>query len=169
MKKELAEESKEQPLLGHPTTEPAKDTKEEAKVVEPDTELLNQLALMGFSVELSKKGLIKVANESVAAAVDAIMELQAVENQQNSQGKPIATKTTAKETIIEYTCTMCTFINGAGKAICEVCGTPAPQTAIIFVKSDEDIKREQEEEDRLIREAQEKIDKEEKDKQEKLD
>jgi hypothetical protein len=31
--------------------------------------------MMGFNIELSKKALIKVKNESVAAAIDALMEL----------------------------------------------------------------------------------------------
>jgi len=44
--------------------------------VVPDEEFLMQLTLMGFPLELSKQGLIKVKNESVAAAVDAIMELK---------------------------------------------------------------------------------------------
>jgi hypothetical protein len=42
---------------------------------------------MGFPLELSKKGLIKVKNESVAAAVDAIMVLQEEEQQEKQGGK----------------------------------------------------------------------------------
>ncbi len=44
--------------------------------MEPKEDFLLQLTGMGFSLELSKKGLIKVKNESVAAAVEAIMEIQ---------------------------------------------------------------------------------------------
>lgn len=37
--------------------------------------MLNTLMMMGFGVEVSKKGLIKVKNESVPAAIDAIEEM----------------------------------------------------------------------------------------------
>ena len=73
---------------------------------------------MGFPVELSKKGLIKVKNESVPAAVDAIMELQ------EAQPKP---KPAAKNLqIVAYHCSVCTYLNPDGKAYCEVCSAAAP-------------------------------------------
>jgi hypothetical protein len=73
---------------------------------------------MGFPVELCKKGLIKVKNESVAAAVDIIMELQ--ESELKKHPKP------TNLTVISYSCTTCTYQNPDGKAVCELCGTPAP-------------------------------------------
>ena len=38
--------------------------------------MLNQLIMMGFGLEFAKKALIKVKNESVPAALDAIDEMQ---------------------------------------------------------------------------------------------
>lgn len=32
---------------------------------------------------------------------------------------------------------MCTFNNPDGKAVCEMCGTAAPETAYVFVKNEE--------------------------------
>jgi hypothetical protein len=45
---------------------------------------------MGFALELSKKGLIKVKNQSAEAAIDIIMTLQEEENKKNpkSASKP---------------------------------------------------------------------------------
>ena len=90
---------------------------------------------MGVPLELSKKGLIKVKNESVVAAVDAVMELQ----EQEAKKKP---KTSGKVQIVAYACEVCTFNNADGKAVCEVCGTAAPQTAYVIVKSPQEIEKE---------------------------
>lgn len=56
---------------------------------------------------------------------------------------------------------MCTLINKEGNSVCECCGTPAPATAIIFVKSIEDLKREKDEEEKRIKDQLEAIEKEE--------
>jgi uncharacterized UBP type Zn finger protein len=49
----------------------------EEKPLEPNKEFLWQLKDMGFPEELGKRALIKVKNESVAAAVEAAVTLQA--------------------------------------------------------------------------------------------
>lgn len=48
---------------------------------------------MGFTLDLCKKGLIKVKNESVDAAVEAIMEIQ--ESELAEEAKKKATKPTS--------------------------------------------------------------------------
>lgn len=116
---------------------------------------------MGFSLELCKKGLIKVKNESVAAALDAIVELQQVDLKSNLT----SSHTGSNLQVVSYECTSCTYLNPDGKAVCDVCGTAAPQTAYILVKSEAQIKKEaeeierkkKEEEDELTRVEQERI------------
>lgn len=39
---------------------------------------------------------------------------------------------------------MCTFKNPDGKAVCEICGTAAPQTAYVFLKTEAQVKAEEE-------------------------
>lgn len=48
-------------------------------MIVPNQQMLDELTMMGFSVELIKKALIKVKNASMEAALDAIMEIQASE------------------------------------------------------------------------------------------
>ncbi len=118
---------------------------------------------MGFPLELSKKGLIKVKNVSAEAAIDVIMELQ-VEDQKN---KPKAQPSSLK--IGHYQCLVCTYFNMQGKGACEMCGSAAPQTAYIIEKTEDDLKRELEEieaqkkkeEDEQLRIENERIAKEE--------
>lgn len=47
----------------------------EEKEIEPNLEYLWQLKDMGFPEDLGKRALIKVKNESVAAAVEAVVAL----------------------------------------------------------------------------------------------
>lgn len=74
---------------------------------------------MGFPLEACKKGLIKVKNESLPAAVDAIMELQ------ETDSKAVPKEKDSKEglKVVSYECTVCTYLNPDGKAICEICGS----------------------------------------------
>jgi hypothetical protein len=139
-----------------------KITKEEEKEVVPDPDLTNQLIMMGFPAELVKKGLIKVKNESAAAAVDAIMELQ--EQTKKVEKKP---EKKIKERILAYSCEICTFFNKEEKPICEICGSPAPQSAIVFEKSKEDEDKEKEEEALKLKKEQEEKERQEKEKLEK--
>lgn len=87
---------------------------------------------MGFPQELCKKALVKVLNTSVQAAVDALMELQ----EKEGKSKPTSSDTGATVQVVSYECSMCTFLNPDGKAVCEVCGTAAPQTAYVFIKTE---------------------------------
>ena len=67
-------------------------------------------------------GLIKVKNESVAAALDAIVELQHVDLKSNLT----SSHTGSNLQVVIYECTSCTYLNPDGKAVCDVCGTAAP-------------------------------------------
>ncbi len=73
---EVKEEVKEPAKKSEkPQSEKAEKEKEKPVPIEPKEDLLSQLVLMGFPMEISKKALIKVKNESVVAAVDAVMEI----------------------------------------------------------------------------------------------
>jgi len=57
-----------------------------------------------------------VKNESVAAALDAVMELQAKDEKEKQKQKA------KNQTIISsWSCVTCTFINAEGKAQCDMC------------------------------------------------
>lgn len=101
---------------------------------------------MGFPLEACKKGLIKVKNESVPAAVDVIMEMQELESKVHPKEKGGSSSEGLQ--VLSYECTVCTYVNADGKAVCELCGTAAPQTAYVVVKSEEQIKREKDEAER---------------------
>lgn len=121
--------------------------------------MLQQLTMMGFPLELSKKGLIKVKNQSPEAAIDIIMTLQEDELKKNPKAYA-PPKATIK--IGSYTCMVCTFANPDGASLCEMCQTSAPQTAYIIEKSQEEMKREKDEEDAKIKKELEEIDRIEK-------
>ena len=156
---EVKEEVKEPPKKqeGAPIV-PPKEEKPKEKEIEPNADMLLQLTTMGFPLELSKKGLIKVKNQSAEAAIDAIMTLQEEELKKNPKGaKP---KSTIK--IMSYECAICTYKNPDGAAVCEICGAGAPQTAMTIVKSEEEIKREKEEEEARLKKEVEEIERKEK-------
>lgn len=115
---------------------------EEEKPVEPNQDMLNQLIMMGFALEFAKKALIKVKNESVAAALDAIEDIQ------TKAKEVIIAKETAvsakKQKILSWICQLCTYINPEGKATCEMCTYPVPQSSIIEEKNEDDILKEKE-------------------------
>jgi epoxyqueuosine reductase QueG len=115
--------------------------------------------MMGFPLELSKKGLIKVKNQSPEAAIDIIMTLQEEELKKNPNANA-PPKATIK--IVSYTCMVCTFVNPDGASLCEICQTSAPQTAYIIEKSQDEIKREKDEEEAKIKKELEEIDRIEK-------
>ena len=90
---------------------------------------------MGFPLVPSKAALIKVKNESITAAIEAIVELQAQEEVKKPKEAPEA-KTT--KTVIEtWPCGTCTYLNTGGNATCEMCTQAAPTTAYIEVKTEE--------------------------------
>lgn len=80
--------------------------------------------MMGFGAEVSKAALIKTKNESLSAALDVISEIQA----EIDKGKK---PDTLQIKIVSYECEVCTLYNKEGNSICEVCGSPAPQTAFV--------------------------------------
>jgi len=148
------EETKEEPLLPKPddkATAEAKKAFTEA-VIEPSPDFLFQLQAMGFPQELCKKALVKVLNTSVAAAVDALMELSEKEGKTNPASSEPAGTTVQ---VVSYECTMCTFKNPDGKAVCEICGTAAPQTAYVFLKTEAQVKAEEEAAAKALLEAEE--------------
>jgi len=83
---------------------------------------------MGFPEDLGKLALIKVKNESVAAAVEAVVALQ-VEQASKLEKEPAAEK--KKVTVVQWNCEMCTVINQPGASTCHICFTPAPSTAFV--------------------------------------
>jgi hypothetical protein len=88
---------------------------------------------MGFPEALSKKALIKVKNESMAAAVEAVVALQEAElAQKATEGIPEV----KIATVIEWTCAACTMINKPGKTVCEMCGAAAPALAYVDAAAD---------------------------------
>jgi len=69
--------------------------------VEPNLEFLWQLKDMGFPEDLGKLALVKVKNESVAAAVEAVVSLQV---EQVSQQAKVAPKEEKKVAVVQWVC-----------------------------------------------------------------
>ena len=113
-----------------------KKKEEEKKNVVPKQEFVEQLIAMGFSTEIAKKALIQVNNESVEAAMDAVLDLQKKGFITRVEDKKEAKK--EKDFIIlSWQCSVCTLINAEGKTVCEVCNSPAPQSAYKSTKKPE--------------------------------
>ena len=113
---------------------------------------MSEMLNMGFNIELSKQALIKVKNESLAAAIDAVIEIQKILDKEKAK----VVESVPKKAIIQsWECKACTFINIEGKAICDMCTLPAPDTAYLIVKSEEEKKKEEEEEQKKAREEEE--------------
>ena len=72
--------------------------------------MLDQIVMMGYGPSTVRKALIKVNNESVVAALDAIEQIQLEEKQKN--------KDKVKQ---NWICPSCTYMNEAGAEVCEVC------------------------------------------------
>jgi hypothetical protein len=110
---------------------PKKEGLEEAteKPVEPNQELLWQLKDMGFLEGLSKQALIKVKNESIAAAVEAVVALQS--EQATQMEKNTATVADKKATVVQWNCEACTIINQPGGTHCMMCNFAAPAKAFV--------------------------------------
>jgi uncharacterized UBP type Zn finger protein len=53
-----------------------KEAPKTEEVVAPKEEFLTNLLMMGFNIDISTQALIKVKNESVAAAIEAVIEIQ---------------------------------------------------------------------------------------------
>jgi hypothetical protein len=142
----------------------AKDEKPAAEEtpVEPSLELLWQLKDMGFPEDLARRALVKVKNESVAAAVEAAVALQA-EPEEGLKLQAAAGQGAAKEgkkaTLVEWSCAMCTIINPPGGTTCHICFSPAPAGAYVDERAEkarleEELQRERDEEARLARERE---------------
>lgn len=114
----------------------AKDDKPAAEEtpVEPNLEFLWQLKDMGFPEDLARRALVKVKNESVAAAVETAVALQAepgeglTSSAATGQGAP---KEAKKATLVQWSCEMCTIINPPGGTTCHICFSPAPAGAYV--------------------------------------
>ena len=98
--------------------------------------------MMGFGLETAKKGLIKVKNESVSAAIDAIEEITKLEKDKEPK-LPVK-----KMKIISWQCPTCTYINAEGKEICEMCTSGVPDQYRIPDNDEEDIKKQKDEEEK---------------------
>ena len=104
-----------------------KKPEEVKKVVVPKQELLDQIVAMGFPLEMAKKALIAVNNESLEHAMDALLELQKKEPPRTEE-KKVETECV----IMSWACPKCTLINVEGKKTCEVCNEAAPPTAFKY-------------------------------------
>lgn len=120
----------------------------EDKPVEPNLEFLWQLKDMGFPEDLAKQALIKVKNESVAAAVGAVVALQAEAVASPEQEPP---KEEKKATVAQWNCEMCTIINQPGGTTCHICFSAAPASAY----ADEDAEKAKREEEQKLKKAEE--------------
>lgn len=103
---------------------------------------------MGFPEDLAKKALIKVNYESVPAAVEAAVTLQA-------EAIPPTTASPAqkRKTLVQWSCERCTVVNTPGGATCNLCFGPAPESAFVDeaeekAKEAEEKRRKEEEEAR---------------------
>lgn len=140
---------------------------EVSKPVEPDAEFLRQLMDMGFPEELGKKALMKVKNESVTAAVDAVVSLQVEQDGQREVEPPKV----EKKTVVKWSCEMCTMLNQPGGTKCHICFSAAPATAYVDeaaerAEKEAEEKRKTEDEERV---ARAKAEEEERKKQEDLE
>ena len=158
----LAEEEEKVAPVGGETTEQVKSRKpsaedQSATPTEPNEDFVNQLLMMGFSLIQAKAALIKCKNESVAMAIETIMEMQATEQAK----KPKEVEMIKKTKIQSWVCTICTYINPEAKASCEMCGQPPPLSAFVEVKSEDDIKKEKEELEKKQKEEEDKVRQEE--------
>ena len=124
------------------------------KTIEPNLEFLGQLTDMGFPEDLGRRALVKVKNESVAAAVEAVVALQAESVVKPAQEPPGEAKRT---TVAQWNCEMCTIINQPGGASCHICFSAAPASAYVDEGAE---KTRQDEELRLKTEAEERLAKE---------
>lgn len=141
-----------------PTSKDEKEKdEEEEKAVEPNLEWLWQLKDMGFPEKLSKEALVKVKNESIAAAVEAVVALQEAEKAILKELK--VEKEEKKVTVVDWPCSQCTIINKPGLTICDMCGAAAPESAFVDAKAEsakkeEEEQKKKEEEEKLAREKQ---------------
>jgi hypothetical protein len=113
---------------------------------------------MGFPEDLGKLALIKVKNESVAAAVEAVVSLQVEQVNQQEKEAP-KEKEEKKVTVVQWDCEICTVINQPGGTKCHICFGQAPASAYVDeeaekAKKDAQEKAEKAEEERLAREKE---------------
>jgi hypothetical protein len=87
-----------------------------------------QLKDMGFPEDLATRALVKVKNESVAAAVEAVVALQAGTAALPGLTSP---KVEKKVTLTQWICERCTVVNAPGGSTCHVCFGPAPDNAFV--------------------------------------
>lgn len=126
----------------------------ETKPVEANKEFLKQLTEMGFPEDLGKRALIKIKNESVAAAVEAACTIQSEEPTQPPEPKKTEEK---KVTLVQWTCERCTVVNEKGGTTCHICFGPAPDSAFIDESAEKEkealeLKAKTEETERLLKE-----------------
>ena len=111
---------------------------------------------MGFPEGLSKQALVKVKNESIAAAVEAIVALQ---TEHASQGEKNAPPQGKKPTVAQWNCEACTMLNQPPGTECHVCGCAAPARAFVDEQAEKarqeaEEKKRKEEDERLARERE---------------
>ena len=115
---------------------------------------------MGFPEDLGKLALVKVKNESVAAAVEAVVSLQVEQvSQQAKDNDKVAPKEEKKVAVVQWVCEMCTVINQPGGTKCHICFGQAPASAYVDeeaekAKQDAEDKAEKAKEEKLAREKE---------------
>lgn len=128
-----------------PAAEPAA-VQQKPKAPEPavDKKLLDELYLMGFSLELCKKALLEVNNASVEAAINVLINYTSAAEPQS----PATTPTGGKVIKPEWSCEVCTFLNYSVENpsqpnVCSMCFTPAGPDAYTEEKVEAVEKQEQ--------------------------
>jgi len=104
------------------------------KPVVPNASFLGTMKMMGFDEEASKQALVKVKNESVEAAVEAIQDIME-ELDKEKAANPMPVK---EYQYLQWQCLICTFINEK-TGICQVCGGGAPEEAKLELFTPEQI------------------------------
>jgi hypothetical protein len=97
-------------------------------IIQAEPNFLDQLLMMGYSHEVSKKALIETKNVGLVEAIDAIPNI--VLQMKDSQ------KLKDQKQLNVWGCPDCTFINNPQNYFCEVCDKEAPEEAYIVVKKE---------------------------------
>lgn len=102
--------------------------KVEQEEVQVDSNLLQQLHQMGFSLKICKQAILKANNENIQAAIDEALQLQDEEKE----------STRKQERSSDWMCKECTFLNAAKNTCCEICEMePPPETEVIVFEQEE--------------------------------
>ncbi|KAL4506801.1 hypothetical protein ABPG72_001222 [Tetrahymena utriculariae] len=145
----------------------AKKPKPIEKSIVADSEIIEKLLNYGFAVNVAKKACIEVKNESVEKALDVALRIQQEENnelEQNNQKSQLFSdldEIHVNSIKQEWSCEICTYQNFGRFQKCEMCFSPAPESAYYTEEEVMEIMQEklfqkQLEEERILKEIQRK-------------